>query len=192
MSVPNGHVRARVYGTCTWATPSNTVQHLKTSSWRRGSKTVLPSGLSVQTVICTVTFAHSIEAPGLLVQHKSLKQQWSLSSGDPQTVGFFPAVDCCCCRYVGLFTLGFLRLGLLFAFVSWTTKKDRTTIAPKKANTGMVWPTSWLYRPGIIPEETGAVVKAQRHITIITKSSGHRGGFKIHHQILHTLEGENL
>ncbi|TNN64192.1 hypothetical protein EYF80_025560 [Liparis tanakae] len=75
-----------------------------------------------------------------------------------QTVGFFPVavavvaaavpddpvvVDCCW-RYVGRLMRGFLRLGLLLAFVSCTTKKDRTTIAPRKANTGMVWPTSWL------------------------------------------------
>lgn len=125
-------------------------------------------------------------APGLLAQHKSLKQRWSVGSGDPQTVGFFPAVDCCCCRYVGLFTLGFLRLGLLFALVSWTTKKDRTTIAPKKANTGMVWPTSWLYRPGIIPKEMGK--------DVITKGVWSRGGFELQHQIwlLHSRGGKSL
>lgn len=138
-------------------------------------------------------FAPLMWAPGLLAQHRSLKQHWSIHSVDPQTVGFFPAVDCCCCRYVGLFTLGFLRLGLLFAFVSWTTKKDRTTIAPKKANTGMVWPTSWLYRPGIIPKEMGKVVNAQRQINIITKEVRSQGGFEIQHQLwlLHTVEVEH-
>lgn len=60
------------------------------------------------------------------------------------TVGFFPAVAVCCWRYVGRLIRGFLRFGLLLALVSWTTKNDKTTIAPRKANTGMVWPTSWL------------------------------------------------
>lgn len=44
----------------------------------------------------------------------------------------------------GRFTLGFLRFGLLLALLICTTKKARTTMAPRKANTGMVWPTSWL------------------------------------------------
>lgn len=71
------------------------------------------------------------------------------------TVGFLPVcrVCCCCCRYVGRLTRGLRRLGLFLALVSCTTKKDRTTMAPRKANMGMVWPTSWLYRPGIMPRE---------------------------------------
>lgn len=132
---------------------------------KRGSKTAFPSGwLCKQSSASTLLHTWCELQAGLLnAQYKSLKQHWSFGLVDSQTVGFFPTADCCCCccRYVGLFTLGFLRLGLLLAFVSWTTKKDRTTIAPKNANTGMVWPTSWLYRPGIIPKEMGKVVNAQ-------------------------------
>lgn len=66
----------------------------------------------------------------------------------PHTVGFLPVgASCCCCccwRYVGRLTLGFRRLGLFLDLVSCTTKKDNTTMAPRKANMGMVWPTSWL------------------------------------------------
>lgn len=67
---------------------------------------------------------------------------WSsqtVAQSPAQTVGFFPvSVAVCCWRYVGRLTRGFLRFGLLLALVSCTTKKDRTTMAPRKAKTGMV------------------------------------------------------
>lgn len=49
-----------------------------------------------------------------------------------------------CCASCGRFALGLLRFGRLLALLICTTKKARATMAPRKAKTGMVWPTSWL------------------------------------------------
>lgn len=49
-----------------------------------------------------------------------------------------------CCVSCGRFALGLLLFGRLLALLICTTKKARATMAPRKAKTGMVWPTSWL------------------------------------------------
>lgn len=110
----------------------NTVQHLKAPHVDQDPEPIL-----VHQVSSASTLWHSGPVLRRCPLTKSCQRRWS-QPGAPQTVGFFPTVDCCCCRYVGLFTRGFLRLGLLLALVSWTTKKDRTTMAPRKAKTGMV------------------------------------------------------
>lgn len=77
------------------------------------------------------------------------KRRSSLASESFHTEGVFGGWTCC--MSCGRFTRGFRLFGLLFALLICTTKNARTTMAPRKAKTGIVCPTSWLYRPGIIP-----------------------------------------
>lgn len=79
------------------------------------------------------------------------KRRSSLANESFQTEGVFGGWTCCIS--CGRFTRGFRLFGLLFALLICTTKNARTTMAPRKAKTGIVCPTSWLYRPGIIPRK---------------------------------------
>lgn len=90
---------------------------------------------------------------------KASTPRWSLARQSFHTEGVFGGWTCCIS--CGRFTRGFRLFGLLFALLICTTKKARTTMAPRKAKTGMVWPTSWLYRPGIIPRKAKRVGRQQ-------------------------------
>lgn len=134
----------------------NTYRHPPTDKRHKNCFVIKDTGSCVQVHHVRVRQASASKvyqtlckaAPALLLNTSCPFNTWSMKPAPPaagqncspgQTVGFFPAVVVVCCwRYVGRLTLGFLRLGLLFTFVSWTTKNDRTTIAPRKANTGMV------------------------------------------------------
>lgn len=91
------------------------------------------------------TFTGSDQSP----RKATGKRRSSLASESFQTEGVFGGWTCCIS--CGRFTRGFRLFGLLFALLICTTKNARTTMAPRKAKTGIVCPTSWLYRPGIIP-----------------------------------------
>lgn len=80
---------------------------------------------------------------------ESNQRRSSLARQSFHTEGVFGGWTCCIS--CGRFTRGFRLFGLLLALLICTTKNARTTMAPRKAKTGMVCPTSWLYRPGIIP-----------------------------------------
>lgn len=109
---------------------------------------------SPQTKDCEMmSGAHSLHLHGeqcIALESKQSKEV-IFGKADSHTEGVFGGWTCCIS--CGRFTRGFRLFGLLLALLICTTKNARTTMAPRKAKTGMVCPTSWLYRPGIIPRK---------------------------------------